>query len=78
MSENGHNPTVKGPVPTTTLTLVITFDQITGQVGVNGPIQNALLCYGILESAKDAIRKFAQDQAQEKRIQPVTVMPRLA
>lgn len=29
-----------------------------GQVTVNGPIQNKLLCYGLLEAAKDAIKEF--------------------
>ena len=29
-----------------------------GQVEVQGPVQNRLLCYGLLESAKDAIRSY--------------------
>ena len=27
-----------------------------GRIGISGPIDNPLLCYGLLESAKDAIR----------------------
>lgn len=29
-----------------------------GQVTVNGPIANKLLCYGLLEAAKDAIKEW--------------------
>jgi len=29
-----------------------------GQIQVSGPIQDKLLCYGMLECAKDAIRAF--------------------
>lgn len=75
MDGNGHNPTLKGGTPSTTLRLEILFDQLTGQVAVNGPINNAMLCYGILESAKDAIRNYTQEQAKQQRIVPANVMP---
>jgi len=75
---NGHNPTVKGGTPSTTVKLEILFDQLTGQVMVNGPINNAILCYGMLESAKDAIQTFNAEAAKNNRIQPVSVMPRIA
>lgn len=29
-----------------------------GQVNVEGPLSNRVLCYGLLEAAKDAIRNF--------------------
>jgi hypothetical protein len=29
-----------------------------GQIAVSGPIDNKLLCYGLLECARDAIRDF--------------------
>lgn len=45
-----------------------------GRVTVSGPIDNKLLCYGLLESAKDAIREF---QLNQKLIQPVALVPRL-
>jgi hypothetical protein len=35
----------------------ITIDDA-GRVNVNGPIANNLLCYGMLEMAKDAIASF--------------------
>jgi len=50
--------------------LVITFDQITGRVEVNGPVQNLILCYGMLEAAKDSIRSWVARQAGEQRIIP--------
>jgi len=70
--ENGNgNPTRVdgGQVPNTTLQLVITMDQMTGAVNVTGPIQNAALCYGMIELAKDAIRKFAE-QNQSPIVRP--------
>ena len=62
MEENGSTP---GQVQ-----LVITFDQITGRVEVNGPVQNLILCYGMLEAAKDSIRSWVARQAGEQRIIP--------
>ncbi len=41
----------------TVLTLVISLNAVTGGINVNGPINDRVLCYGILEMAKDAIRK---------------------
>ncbi|MFW6206963.1 MAG: hypothetical protein ACOC5J_03420 [Gemmatimonadota bacterium] len=40
-----------------------------GEVRVRGPLQNPLLCYGLLEAAKDAIR---ENKATGPRIQPPT------
>lgn len=45
------------------ITLTITMTP-QGQVMVNGPIENKLLCYGLLECARDAIKDYA-DKAQE-------------
>lgn len=42
--------------------LIITLDQATGQIQVQGPIENAMLVYGMLEAAKDAIREFKANQ----------------
>lgn len=38
------------------VTLSITIDD-RGQVSINGPIENQLLCYGLLEVARDTIRE---------------------
>jgi hypothetical protein len=73
MEGNGQ----KQPAPSTTLVLSITFDQLTGQVSVGGPIENYLVCYGMLEAAKDAIRSFAAQRAQNQVITPATFLPQL-
>jgi hypothetical protein len=44
-----------------------------GTVSVNGPIQNRVLCYGMLEAAKEAVHQFGEKQQQ--LVQPVTIMP---
>jgi hypothetical protein len=35
-------------------------------IGVNGPINNKLLCYGMLDLARDAIKDFNDKQAASK------------
>lgn len=45
--------------------LTIAIDDA-GHVSVNGPIDNIAFCYGIIEVAKDVIRKHNES----KRIQP--------
>jgi hypothetical protein len=42
----------------------------TGQVNVTGPVDNKVLCFGLLEAAKDAVREYAEQNA--KRIVPAT------
>lgn len=49
--------------------LTITMDR-TGNVNVNGPIENRVLCYGLLEIAKDTLFEFAQKQNSGRIIQP--------
>jgi len=71
MSENGNKP----QVPSATLTLTITFDQMSGAVNVQGPVENALVCYGMLEAAKDAVRYHAMQRAQGQRILPASAVP---
>jgi len=71
MSENGHT----APRPSTLISLTILFDQMTGEVKVNGPVDNTLLCYGMLESGKDAIRQHAIQKAMNQRIVPANTLP---
>jgi hypothetical protein len=55
--------------------LIITMNE-SGGINVSGPIQNALLCFGLLEMAKVAILDHAE---QNKRlVQPATgvVLPK--
>jgi hypothetical protein len=51
------------------IVLTITADE-SGSVSVNGPIDNTLFCYGLLEMARDVIRKQAEEK--KRSIQPVT------
>ncbi len=44
-----------------------------GRVHVNGQIENKLLAYGMLESAKDAIRDYVKKQSEGSGI--VTLPP---
>jgi hypothetical protein len=49
--------------PPEKIQLVLTFDPATGSVEASGPVNNKLLCYGILEMARDAIQRFnAKDE----------------
>ena len=48
--------------------LHITFDQQTGNVQVTGPLPNKILCYGMLDMAKDVIREFKGQAAPELTI----------
>ena len=42
-------------------------------VKVEGPINDRLLCFGLLEMAKDVVRTY--DPAAERRIVPATIIP---
>ncbi len=64
MDEPVANPPMKPS--DTTLTLIIMFDQATGEIGVQGPIGNKFVCYGMLESAKDIIRANVEKQMKPK------------
>ena len=46
-----------GPAPAVLATLVITFCE-DGSVRADGPLNNKLLSYGLLESAKDIVRNY--------------------
>ena len=46
-----------------TVTLTLTYEPQTARIGVSGPINDKTLCYGMLESAKDAIREHCAKQA---------------
>ena len=56
--------------------LIITMDD-SGSVGVNGPLQNPLLCYGLLEMAKVAIHDHTQQN--QRIVQPANgvILPKV-
>ena len=70
MENNGN-----GNKPETTLVLTITMDQLTGAIAVNGPIQNPVICMGMMEMANQAIHNYAAEQAKGQRIVPAASMP---
>ena len=45
--------------------MVITFNEETGDINVNGPVNNKGLCYLMLECARDAV-KDSVDKAQQR------------
>lgn len=53
--------------------LKLTIKVVNGQVMVDGPVGDKLICYALLEAAKDAVRDFVA--SQQKRIVPATEMP---
>lgn len=64
------NPPESDPA---TFTLTLLFDARTGHLKVEGPIHMTVLCYGMLERAKDIVRSF---ENQQRRIVPAsTVLP---
>lgn len=49
-----------------TIELTIVFCPQTGQISLNGPMGNKLMCYGMLEMAKDLVRSY--DPAKQSQI----------
>jgi hypothetical protein len=44
-----------------------------GQISVSGPIENKILCYGLLEIARDAI--VAHHEKAKRLVQPAAAFP---
>lgn len=57
--------------------LIIELDA-QGSIHVGGPIHDKVLCYGLLEAAKDAIREHVAMKAREKTIKTNGVVDILA
>lgn len=55
--------------------LTITLDEATGNIQVNGPIDQTILAYGLLEAAKQAI--IDHSKQPKSLIQPVSMTPPL-
>lgn len=62
-------------MPNLVAQLTITMDDA-GGIQVQGPIENKLLAYGLLEVARDAIGEAAA--AAQRRIAPASAAERLA
>ena len=50
--------------------LVITLDPNTHDVQVSGPIQDRLMCYGMLALAQEAIQQFAEKGQSSPIVRP--------
>ncbi len=53
--------------------LVISLDPSTGAVGGGGPVDNLMLCLGLIELGKMTV--INHQQQKDNRITPVTIMP---
>ncbi len=53
--------------------LTVTLDTATNQVNVEGPLEQRLLCFGLLEEAKKVISEFVPKQAP--LVVPASVIP---
>jgi hypothetical protein len=58
-----------------TITLTIVMDE-TGNIQVNGPLTNKVLCYGLLELAKESVSEWHRTNA--RLVQPAAgPLPRI-
>lgn len=53
--------------------LVITLED-NGQLNVNGPLDNLLMCYGMLQLAKDSIKDYAVSKQNRVQLAPAGVV----
>jgi hypothetical protein len=58
--------------------LVIELEPKSGEIGLQGPLENRLLCVGMLELAKSMVLQQQPKAPEEKpRVLPVSVIPDL-
>ena len=50
------------------LSITITLDPTTGQISLAGPLENTVICIGMLEMAKISIIEYAHKKQQGKTI----------
>lgn len=62
-SNNGFIPRPRRPSQEHKVVEITIRVDDNGNVNVSGPISNKLMCYGMLELARDAIKNFAEKQA---------------
>ena len=48
-----------------------------GRVAVTGPVENAILCYGLLEMARQAVYEYHNRKSEGTRIMPALFRQRL-
>lgn len=57
--------------------LKISFNPATNEVAFSGPLENKLLCYGLLEMARDAVKSFGEKTVAQRGLQVVGAMPEI-
>ena len=62
--------------PTVVGKIVITLDSQM-HLHLEGTLDNKMLCYGMLEAAKDEIRKHVEDAQRRVVVAPAAVLPHL-
>lgn len=55
-------PTPPAPLSPEPITLLITYDRVSGSLNLQGPIQDRVLTYGILGAAFEAVVKMGLEQ----------------
>jgi hypothetical protein len=64
--DNGKSPDV---------TMTLTFDMGTRQVGVNANVDDEMVLLYMFEKARDAIKVHCAKKSQDSRIVPASAMP---
>lgn len=68
-------PGTNGQQPADAVVITVTFTP-DGNVNVSGPIENKVLCYGLLEMAKDAIRRYNPNRILQPSSVPLDLQHR--
>lgn len=50
------------------VSLAISFDSLTGEVRVDGPIHDKIFCFGVLKIAEMIVQNYKQDNAESPRL----------
>jgi hypothetical protein len=74
MDGNGNN----SQAPGTTVTVTVTFDVTTRQVGFSAPINDEMVLLYMLDKATSAVKAYFAEQAKGQRIVPATSMPMIS
>jgi hypothetical protein len=57
------------------MTLTITLDEA-GSINVAGPLDNPILCYGLIELGRQSIADHLK-KLQDRLVQPASMLPRI-
>lgn len=58
-------PDLLGKAMQTEFQLTIKYNAMTGRVLVDGPIHNQMLCYGMIEMARNAVNDYSKNKVDE-------------